>query len=137
MKLNKKNSINNILEENRIFPPSNEFSKNSLIKSPQEFFKLKEAANKNPLKFWGEYARSELKWFEPFQTVLDDTNAPFYKWFPEGKINISYNCLDRHIKNGLADKKALIWQGEPGDAKEFTYSELLKEVCIFLRKKGP
>ena len=129
MKLNKKNSINNILEENRIFPPSKEFSKNALINDFKELIELKEAAKKDSIKFWDHYAKSEIDWFEPYQTVLDDKNAPFFKWFPEGKLNISYNCLDRHIKNGLSDKTALIWQGEPGDDKKFTYSELLKEVC--------
>ena len=129
MKLNKKNSINNILEENRIFPPSKEFSKNALIKDFKELIELKEAAKKDSIKFWDDYAKSEIDWFEPYQTVLDDKNAPFYKWFPEGKLNITYNCLDRHIKNGLSDKTALIWQGEPGDNKKFTYKELLKEVC--------
>ncbi len=129
MKLNKNNSINNILEENRIFPPSKEFSKNALIKDFKKLIELKQAAKKNPIKFWDNYAKSEIDWFEPYQTVLDDKNAPFYQWFPEGKLNISYNCLDRHIKNGLADKTALIWQGEPGDNKKFTYKELLKEVC--------
>ncbi len=129
MKLNKKNSINNILEENRIFPPSKEFSKNALIKDFKELIELKQAAKNDSLKFWDNYAKSEIDWFEPYQTVLDDKNAPFYKWFPEGKLNISYNCLDRHIKNGLSDKTALIWQGEPGDNKKFTYKELLKEVC--------
>ncbi len=129
MKLNKKNSINNILEENRIFPPLKEFSKNALIKDFKELIELKEAAKKDSIKFWDDYAKSEIDWFEPYQTVLDDNNAPFYKWFPEGKLNISYNCLDRHIKNGLSDKTALIWHGEPGDNKKFTYKELLKEVC--------
>jgi len=129
MKPNKKNSINNILEENRIFTPSKEFSKNALIKNLNELVELKEAAKNDSIKFWGDYAKSEIDWFEPFQTVLDDKNAPFFKWFPEGKLNITYNCLDRHIKNGLSDKTALIWQGEPGDHKKFTYSELLKEVC--------
>ena len=129
MKLNKKNSINNILEENRIFPASKEFSKNALINDFKELIELKEAAKKDSIKFWDDYAKSEIDWFEPYQTVLDDKNAPFYKWFPEGKLNISYNCLDRHIKNGLSDKTALIWQGEPGDNKKFTYKELLKEVC--------
>ena len=129
MNLNKRNSINNILEEKRIFPPSKEFSKKAFIKDLKELIELKEAAKKDSIKFWGDYAKSEIDWYEPFKTVLDDKNAPFFKWFPEGKLNISYNCLDRHIKNGLSDKTALIWQGEPGDDKKFTYSELLKEVC--------
>ena len=129
MKLNKSNSINNILEENRIFKPSKEFSNNAFIKNFDELLNLRESARKDPTNFWGEYANSELDWFEPFETVLDDKNAPSFKWFQEGKLNISYNCLDRHVKNGLSDKTALIWEGEPGDNKKFTYKELLREVC--------
>jgi len=129
MQLNKNNSINNILEENRIFPPSKEFSKNSNLSSIQDLIKLKQDARNNPIEFWDSHAKSEIDWFNLYETVLDTKNAPFFKWFPEGKINITYNCLDRHIKNGLGDKTALIWEGEPGDSKKFTYNELLKEVC--------
>ena len=128
MSLDKKNSINNILEEKRIFPPSKEFSEKSNISS-QELLSLKKQASDNPTKFWGAFAKSELDWFEPFQTVLDRDNAPFFKWFKEGKLNITYNCLDRHIIRGLGEKTALIWEGEPGDSKKYTYEELLKEVC--------
>jgi len=129
MSLDKKNSINNILEENRIFPPSKEFAENSNIRSQQELLSLKKQALENPIQFWESFAKSELDWFEPFQTVLDSDNAPFFRWFKEGKLNISYNCLDRHIKRGLGGKTALIWEGEPGDSKKYTYEELLKEVC--------
>ena len=128
MSLDKKNSINNILEEKRIFPPSKEFAEKSNISS-QELLSLKKQASDNPTKFWGSFAKSELDWFEPFQTVLDSDNAPFFKWFKEGKLNITYNCLDRHIRRGLGEKTALIWEGEPGDSKKYTYEELLKEVC--------
>ena len=128
MSLDKKNSINNILEEKRIFPPSKEFAEKSNISS-QELLSLKKQASDNPTKFWGSFAKSELDWFEPFQTVLDSDNAPFFKWFKEGKLNITYNCLDRHIRRGVGEKTALIWEGEPGDSKKFTYEELLKEVC--------
>ena len=129
MALDKKKSINNILDEKRIFPPSKEFSENSNIKSQQELFDLKKQSLNNPTQFWESFAKSELDWFEPFQTVLDSENAPFFKWFKEGKLNISYNCLDRHISKGLGGKTALIWEGEPGDSKKYTYEELLKEVC--------
>ena len=128
MSLDKKNPINNILEEKRIFHPSKEFAEKSIISS-QELLSLKKQASDNPTKFWGSFAKSELDWFEPFQTVLDNENAPFFKWFKEGKLNITYNCLDRHIKRGLGGKTALIWEGEPGDSKKYTYEELLKEVC--------
>ncbi len=129
MTLDKKNPINNILEENRLFPPSKEFSDNSNIKSFEELQSLKKQSLENPTKFWESFANSEIDWFEPFQTVLDRENAPFFKWFKEGKLNITYNCLDRHIKNGMGDKTALVWEGEPGDNKKYTYQELLKEVC--------
>ena len=129
MSLNKNNSINNILEENRIFSPSKEFSMKANIGSLQELSRLNSEAKNNPIKFWEFFAKSELDWMKPFQNVLDWSNAPFAKWFSDGKINISFNCLDRHIKNGLGEKTALIWEGEPGDAKTYTYSELLKEVC--------
>ncbi len=129
MSLDKKNSINNILEEKRIFSPSKKFAENSNINTQEELLSLKKQASDNPIKFWESFAKSELDWFEPFQTVLDNENAPFFKWFKEGKLNITYNCLDRHIKRGLGGKIALIWEGEPGDSKKYTYEELLKEVC--------
>ncbi len=129
MTLDKKNSINNVLEEKRIFPPSKEYSENSNISSQEELISLQKQASNNPTKFWESFAKSELDWFEPFQTVLDSDKAPFFKWFKEGKLNITYNCLDRHISRGLGGKTALIWEGEPGDSKKFTYEELLKEVC--------
>ena len=129
MELNKKNSINNILEENRTFPPSQDFSNSAIIKSKKELLNLKEKARNNPIEFWDSYAKTEIDWFQAYKTVLDENNAPFFKWFPDGKLNITYNCIDRHIKNGLGDKKALIWEGEPGDSKTFTYKDLLREVC--------
>ena len=107
MELNKKNSINNILEEKRVFPPSDEFSKSATI-SKKDLFDLREKAIKNPTKFWDALAKNEIDWFKPYETVLDVNNAPFFKWFPEGELNITYNCIDRHIKNGLGDKTALI-----------------------------
>ena len=105
MSLDKKNSINNILEEKRIFPPSKNFEETSNI-SFEELQGLKKQASENPIQFWESFAKSELDWLEPFQTVLDNENAPFFKWFKEGKLNITYNCLDRHIKRGLGGKTA-------------------------------
>ena len=123
------NSIDNILEENRVFPPSNEFSSKSRLNKVDQLIALKNQAKNDPITFWKTFANSEIDWIEPFQTVLDSKNAPFYEWFKEGKLNITYNCLDRHIKNGRGDKIALIWEGEPGDSRSFTYKELLIEVC--------
>ena len=89
MSLDKKNSISNILEEKRIFPPSKKFLENSNISSKEELLSLKKQALENPDKFWESFAKSELDWFKPFQTVLDSENAPFFKWFKEGKLNIT------------------------------------------------
>ena len=93
MTLDKKNSINNILEEKRVFSPSKEFSKNANIKSFEELINLKKQSLDNPLKFWECFANSELDWFEPFQTVLERGERPFFKWFTEGKLNITHNCF--------------------------------------------
>ena len=89
MSLDKKNSINNILEEKRIFHPSKKFSENSNISTQEELLSLKKQASDNPVQFWESFAKSELDWFEPFQTVLDNKNAPFFQWFKEGKLNIT------------------------------------------------
>ena len=129
MTLDKKHSINNILEEKRLFLPPKEFSEKSNIGSFEELQSLKKQSLENPIKFWESFANSEIDWFEKFKTVLDRGNAPFFKWFKEGKLNITYNCLDRHLKNGLGNKTALIWEGEPGDNRKYTYQELLIEVC--------
>ena len=129
MSLDKKNSINNILDEKRVFHPSKEFSENSNIKSFKQLTILKRQSLENPMNFWESFANSEIDWFEPFKTVLDRGNEPFFRWFTEGKLNITYNCLDRHIKRGFGNKNALIWEGEPGDSRKYTYQELLKEVC--------
>ena len=84
MSLDKKNSINNILEEKRVFPPSKEFVENSNIRSKEELLSLKKQASDNPTQFWETFANSELDWFEPFQTVLDNENAPFLNGSKKG-----------------------------------------------------
>ena len=84
MSLDKKNSINNILEEKRIFPPSKRFTENSNISSQEELLSLKKEASDNPIQFWKSFAKSELDWFEPFQTVLDNENAPFLNGLKKG-----------------------------------------------------
>ncbi|AGK60914.1 acetyl-coenzyme A synthetase [Archaeoglobus sulfaticallidus PM70-1] len=83
------------------------------------------------LTLWDEVAKSDIEWFEPYEDVLDDSNAPFYRWYVGGKINITHNCLDRHIES-KGDKTAIIWQGEPENEKErITYHELYRRVCRF------
>ena len=80
--------------------------------------------------FWAERAM-ELEWYQPWNKVLDDSNKPFYKWFVGGKVNIVHNCLDRYAKTWRRNKLALIWEGEPGDQRSYSYHALNREVCKF------
>jgi len=123
-------TIESILQENRLFPPSAEFSQNARIKSLEEYQQLYDKAKADPQKFWADLAEQELDWFQKWDTVLD-WQPPFAKWFVGGKINISYNCLDRHLTTWRRNKAALIWEGEPGDSRTFTYAQLHREVCQF------
>jgi acetyl-CoA synthetase len=123
-------TIESILQEDRRFPPAADFAEKAQIKSLADYQQLYERAKANPEQFWAELAQQELEWFEPWQQVLD-WQPPFAKWFVGGKLNISYNCLDRHLKTERRDKTALIWEGEPGDSRTLTYAQLHQEVCQF------
>ncbi len=112
----------NLLHEERRFEPSKEFSA-SAIARPE----LYEQAKNNRLEFWADQAR-KLHWHKPFTKTLDWSNAPFAKWFHDGELNISYNCLDRHVEAGWGKRVALFFEGEPGDTKVYTYLDLLIEV---------
>ena len=121
--------IESILQEQRIFSPSVNESSKSKITSMDSYQQMVDKFKEDPNKFWGEAARKELHWFKSFDSVLDWSNPPFAKWFQGGKTNISFNCLDRHLDNSTADKEALIWEGEIGDVRRYTYRELHLEVC--------
>src|SRR5436190_19826868 len=108
------------------FPSPREFAEQALLNDAAVY----ERAAADPLGWWTEQAR-ELHWFEPFEVVLDDSNPPFYKWFSDGKLNASYNCLDRHVEAGIGDRVALHWRGEEGEERDITYAELLAEVKRF------
>ncbi|MTJ39479.1 acetate--CoA ligase [Dolichospermum sp. UHCC 0406] len=123
-------TIESILQEKRLFPPSSEFSENAQIKSLADYQRLYDKAKADPQQFWAELAETELHWFQKWDTVLD-WQPPFAKWFVNGKINISYNCLDRHLTTWRKNKAALIWEGEPGDSRTLTYAQLHREVCQF------
>jgi acetyl-CoA synthetase len=114
--------IENLLHEERRFEPSKEFAANA-IAQPE----LYEQAKANRLEFWAEQAR-KLNWHKPFTQTLDWSNAPFAKWFQDGELNVSYNCLDRHVEAGWGKRVALFFEGEPGDTKVYTYLDLLIEV---------
>ncbi len=121
--------MDSILKEQRIFYPHEEFSRKAMIKSMKDYSKIYKKSIQNPEKFWAEKA-NELEWFKKWNTVLRNDQG-FFKWFEGGQLNISYNCLDRHVKSGNANKKALIWEQESGKYSIYTYGQLLKEVCKF------
>ncbi len=121
--------IETVLQEERVFKPSPSAIAKSNIKGIEQYQQMVEAAKSDPENFWGEAALKELHWFKPFQSVLDWSNPPFAKWFEGGKTNVAYNCLDRHVKHGLGNKVAIIWEGEPGEVRRITYQELFEEVC--------
>ncbi len=123
-------TIESVLTEKRLFPPPADFAQNARIKSLAEYQQLCATAKADPEAFWADLAAKELHWFQPWDTVLD-WQPPFAKWFVNGKINISYNCLDRHLTTWRRNKAALIWEGEPGDTRTYTYAQLHREVCQF------
>jgi acetyl-CoA synthetase len=121
--------ITSVLKEERVFAPSPEFSARAHIKSFEEYERLAREAADDPEGFWGRMA-GEVEWFEKWSRVLE-WNPPFAKWFVGGKLNISHNCLDRHLRTWRKNKAAIVWEGEPGDARVLTYQDLHREVCKF------
>ncbi len=129
MKSAESSQIESILKEERVFPPLDDSSRKYNISSMDSYKKMVDDHNKNPDKYWRDHAIKELHWFKNFDKTLNWSNAPFAKWFEGGKTNICFNCIDRHLTTKRAEKKALIWEGEIGDSKSFTYKELHREVC--------
>ncbi len=117
--------IDNLLHEDRRFPPSDAWKKSANISDPQVY----ERAARDPEAFWADFAR-ELEWIRPWDTVLT-WNAPHARWFDGGKINASANCLDRHVRTARRNKAALVWEGEPGDRRTLTYWDLYRQVSMF------
>jgi acetyl-CoA synthetase len=118
-------TIEALLSEQRIFEPPEEFRARAVVNDPSIY----ERAEADHEAFWAEQA-SRLSWFEPWNTVME-WNPPWVKWFLGGKLNVSYNCLDRHVEAGGGDKVAFYWEGEPAERRAITYRELLEEVCRF------
>ncbi|VAX03722.1 Acetyl-CoA synthetase, partial [hydrothermal vent metagenome] len=123
-------NIQSTLQEDRLFVPSAEFSSKARIKNRAELDALRAKAEADHEGFWAELARNELDWQTPFTSVLDESNAPHYQWFNDGKLNVSYNCLDRHLAE-RGDKTAIVFEGEKGDTRHISYSELHRDVCQF------
>jgi acetyl-CoA synthetase len=122
-------NIDSILDEQRSFPPPPEFSQKAQIKSLAQYEALYKESVEQPEKFWAR-AAEELHWFKKWDKVLE-WNVPWAKWFVGGQINLSYNCLDRHVQTARKNKAALIWESEPGEVRTYTYQQLWKGVQKF------
>jgi acetyl-CoA synthetase len=135
--MTERTEIESILHEDRVFPPPADFAANAHIKSFEEYERLYAQAEEDFEGFWASVAQN-LHWFRHWDVILD-WKEPHAKWFVGGKINASYNCLDRHLSNWRRNKAAIIWEGEPGDQRTLTYQQLYTEVCKFanvLKKLG-
>jgi acetyl-CoA synthetase len=122
-------NIQSVLVEERLFAPSAEFTAKSRLK-PADVAALRAEAAANHKGFWARMAQSELRWHKPFSVTLDESQAPNYRWFTDGELNVSYNCLDVHLEEN-GHKTALTFVGEPGDVRHVSYRELHADVCRF------
>ncbi|MEA3157214.1 MAG: acetyl-CoA synthetase [Betaproteobacteria bacterium] len=131
-------NIESVLQENRVFPPSPEFVRQANISGMDAYRTMCAEAERDFEGFWSRLAREELLWHKPFTKVLDESNAPFFKWFEDGELNASYNCLDRHLKT-QPDKTAIIFEADDGQITRVTYKELHRRVCAMangLKSRG-
>ena len=120
-----------LLHETRVFHPSPEFVSQANIQGMAQYQALCDEARREPQAFWGRLAKENLDWHKPFTRVLDESQAPFYRWFDDGLINASYNCLDRNLAKGLGNKTAIIFEADDGNVTRVSYQELYARVCRF------
>jgi acetyl-CoA synthetase len=123
--------IESFKQEARVFNPPADFVSNAAISGMDAYRALCAEADEDYEGFWAHLAQQNIHWTKPFTKKLDATHAPFYKWFEDGELNVSYNCLDRHLTNGNADKVALIFESDDGKVTRTTYKELYERVCQF------
>ena len=125
--------IDNVMHENRLFEPSDEFRSKATIKTLDQYQQLYDEAKADLVGFWSKLANEELHWFKPFEKAFerDENEVQNVKWFVGGQTNVSYNCLDANIESGKGDKTAIIWESEPGEVLTLTYRELHTQVCKF------
>src|SRR5215210_6340400 len=121
MSVDERAEIEALFAERRVFPPDPAFT--AQANATQALY---DEAERDPEAFWARLARERLDWDTPFETTLE-WDLPFAKWFVGGKLNVTYNCVDRHVERGLGDKVAYHWIGEPGDTRTLTYAELMHE----------
>ncbi|KAF0813035.1 Acetyl-coenzyme A synthetase [Andreprevotia sp. IGB-42] len=123
-------SIDSVLKETRLFPPSDEFRTKANVSGMEGYNALCEKADNDYEGFWAELARELVSWKKPFTKTLNDSNAPAYKWFEDGELNVSYNCIDRHLE-ARGNKVAIIFEADDGSVTKVTYRELYQRVCAF------
>lgn len=123
-------TIESVLKETRSFPPSEAFRQHATVSGMQAYNDLCEKANADYEGFWGDLARELLSWKKPFTQVFDGSQAPFFKWFADGQLNVSYNCLDRHLEHN-ASKTAIIYETDDGQVTPISYRSLYEQVCQF------
>jgi acetyl-CoA synthetase len=121
-------NIESVSHETRMFEPPHDFAVQANIKKA-DFERLNAEAAADFAGFWGRLAREQVLWHKPFSRVLDESKAPFFKWFDDGELNVSYNCLERNLENGNADKTAIIFEADDGAVTKVTYKELYHRVC--------
>ena len=124
-------TIESVLNETRVFPPSAAFIGQANVSGMKAYEALCAEADRDNPGFWARHARENILWHKPFTKALDETQAPFYKWFEDGELNASYNCLERNLQNGNAGKVAIIFEADDGKASTVTYQELYHRVCRF------
>ncbi|MFS8975661.1 acetate--CoA ligase [Cupriavidus necator] len=124
-------TIESVMHEHRVFNPPESFARQAAIPSMEAYQALCDEAERDYEGFWARHARELLHWNKPFTKVLDESNAPFYKWFEDGELNASYNCLDRNLQNGNADKVAIVFEADDGTVTRVTYRDLHGKVCRF------
>ena len=115
--------------ESRVFAPPHSLARKASIPGMDAYEAMCTAAGRNEEMFWAQLAHENIVWHKPFTRTLDESNAPFYKWFDDGLLNVSWNCLDRHLYNGNADKTAIIFEADGGEVATVTYRELHARVC--------
>ncbi len=123
-------SIESVLHEHRVFAPGKAFSSQAAVGSMEEYQRLHAEALQDYEGFWAKLARELLIWHKPFSKTLNQDNAPFYKWFEDGELNVSANCLDKHLQT-IPNKTAIIFEADNGDVKNVTYKALYHQVCQF------
>jgi len=123
--------IESVLIENRVFAPPESFAREATISGMAQYRALCDEAEHDHAGFWARLAREQILWSKPFTRSLDGSEAPFFKWFEDGELNVSYNCLDRHLGTSVENKTAIIFEGDDGSVTKVTYKDLHARVCRF------